>query len=79
MTQNIGYVKNEQNLESYCLWEYKIPEPTGLLFSDSFLNTSKLTTPKTKKTRCIPKTENDSVILKGYKFKFQHKNLQGRK
>lgn len=31
------------------------------------------------KGRCTPKSENESVILKGYKFKFQFENVNGRK
>jgi len=72
--QTTFYWKSSQNLSlsDYCLWE-DIEEK----FCNS--NSNEIMTSAIKKTRCIPKTENDSVILKGYQFRFRYETSNGRK
>ncbi|CAI2360984.1 unnamed protein product [Moneuplotes crassus] len=70
---------SSMDLSGFCLCDlYSHGYPSGLNSSCTTPSGDKKS-PGPKKTRCIPKTESDSTTLKGYRFKFIHEIVNGRK
>jgi len=66
----------EISMSDYCLCGLDSVDNSKSLFQGC---SKEIKTSKIKKTRWIPKTEDDSVILKGYKFKFRYESTNGRR
>lgn len=61
-------------MNQYCAWENELNQHTNS--DDNFYHGQWF---EEKRSRCIPKTERDSIILQGYQFKFRYEYNLGRR
>ncbi|CAI2386186.1 unnamed protein product [Moneuplotes crassus] len=86
-TQQCGYPYDvysqlalaSMNLSGYCLCGLNGSVNMNGLNSYCTTSSKHEKSSEQRKTRCTPKTESESTTLKGYRFRFRHETINGRK